>query len=60
MMCQLVIGREFFLLYNMVTHYRIEVDPDQIRAINDLWPPWNPKEVQKLIGMIAALNRFIS
>ena len=44
----------------MVTHYRIEVDPDQIRAINDLWPPWNPKEVQKLIGMIAALNRFIS
>ena len=23
-------------------------------------PPRNPKEVQKLIGMIAALNRFIS
>ena len=23
-------------------------------------PPWNPKDVQKLTGMIAALNRFIS
>ena len=23
-------------------------------------PPWNPKEVQKLTGMTAALNRFIS
>ena len=44
----------------MVTHRIIEVDPDQIRAINDLRSPWNPKEVQKLTGMTAALNRFIS
>ena len=29
-------------------------------AINSLQPPWNPKEVQKLTGMTAALNRFIS
>ena len=28
--------------------------------ISDLRPPRNPKEVQKLIGMTAALNRFIS
>ena len=33
--------------------------PDQIKTINNLQPPWNPKEVQKLIGMIAALNQFI-
>ena len=48
-----------FLGY-MVTHREIEVNPDQIRAINSLQPPWNPKEVQKLTGMMAALNRFIS
>ena len=44
----------------MVTHRVIEVNPDQIKAINDLKPPRNAKEVQKLTGMITALNRFIS
>ena len=48
-----------FLGY-MVTHYGIEVNPDQIKAINNLQSPWNPKEVQKLTGMTATLNRFIS
>ena len=44
----------------MVTHRGIEVSPDQIKAINNLHAPRNPKEVQKLTCMIAALNRFIS
>ena len=44
----------------MVTHRRIEVSLDQIKVINSLQAPRNPKEVQKLTGMIAALNRFIS
>ena len=44
----------------MVTHRGIEVNPDQIKAINDLKLLQNAKEVQKLTGMIAALNRFIS
>ena len=57
--CSFGVGLGKFLGY-MVTHHEIEVDPDQNRAINDLWPPRNPKEVQKLTGMIAALNRFIS
>ena len=48
-----------FLRY-MVTHRGIEVNPDQIKAINNLQSPWNPKEVQKLTGMTAALNRFLS
>ena len=48
-----------FLGY-MVTHRGIEVNPDQIKAINNLQLPRNPKEVQKLTGMMAALNRFIS
>ena len=47
-----------FLGY-MVSHHGIEVNPDQIRAINNLQPPRNPKEVQKLTRMTTALNRFI-
>ena len=38
----------------------IEVNPDQIKAINNMQTPRNPKEVQKLTGMAAALNKFIS
>ena len=57
--CSFGVGSGKFLRY-MVTHRGIEVNPDQIRAINNLQPPWNLKEVQKLIGMMAALNRFIS
>ena len=48
-----------FLGY-MVTHRGIEVSPDQIKAINSLQAPRNPKEVQKFTGMIAVLNQFIS
>ena len=48
-----------FLGY-MVTHRGIEVNSDQIKAINNLQLPRNPKEVQKLTRMMAALNRFIS
>ena len=44
----------------MVTHRGIEVNPDQIKAINNMRTPRNPKEVQKLTRMAAALNRFIS
>ena len=48
-----------FLGY-MVTHHGIEVNLDQIKVINDLQTPQNPKEVQKLTGMTIAQNRFIS
>ena len=57
--CSFGVGSGKFLGY-MVTHKGIEVKPDQIKAINKLQPPRNPKEVQKLTGMTAALNRFIS
>ena len=46
--CSFGVGSSKFLGY-MVTHCRIEVDPNQIRVIHDLQPPRNPKEVQKLI-----------
>ena len=57
--CSFGVGSGNFLGY-MVTHRGIEVNPDQIKAINNLQPPQNPKEVQKLTRMMAALNRFIS
>ena len=57
--CSFGVGLGKFLGY-MVTHKGIEVNPDQIKAINNLRSPRNPKEVQKLTGMAAALNRFIS
>ena len=44
----------------MITTCGIEVNPNQIIAIQQLHLPNNPKEVQQLIGMIVALNRFVS
>ena len=59
--CFFGVGSGKFLgLGYMVTHCGIEVKPNQIKVINNLQPPWNPKEVQKLTGMTTALNRFIS
>lgn len=57
--CSFGVGLGKFLGY-MVTHKGIEVNPDQIKAINNLQSPRNPKEMQKLTGMATALNRFIS
>ena len=48
-----------FLGY-MVAHHGIEVNPNQIKAINNLQPPRNPKEVQKLTGMTAAIYLLVS
>ena len=42
--CSFGVGFSKFLGY-MVTHCGIEVDLNQIRAINNLQPPRNPKEV---------------
>ena len=57
--CSFGVGSDKFLGY-MVTHKGIEVSPYQIKVIHNLQPPRNPKEVQKLTGIIATLNRFIS
>ena len=57
--CSFGVGSGKFLGY-MVTHRGIKVNPDQIKAINSLQPPRNLKKVQKLTGMTAVLNRFIS
>ena len=57
--CFFGVGSGKFLGY-MVTYRGIEVNPDQVKVINNLQPPRNPKEIQSLTRMIAALNRFIS
>ena len=57
--CSFSVGSGKFLGF-MLTHRGIEVNPDQVKAINNLQLPRNPKEVQKLTGMTATLNRFIS
>ena len=57
--CSFGVGSDKFLGY-MVIHRGIELNPDQVKAINSLQPPRNPKEVQKLTGMTAVLNWFIS
>ena len=44
----------------MVSQRGIEANPEKVRAIIDMTSPRTVKEVQKLTGRIAALNRFVS
>ena len=44
----------------MVTERGIEANPDKIKALVEMKSPRNLKEIQKLTGKIASLNRFVS
>ena len=44
----------------MVSQRGIKANPDKIRAIMEMAPPRNVKEVQSLNGKITTLNRFVS
>ena len=44
----------------MVSQKGIEANPKKVRVIFDMTSPKTVKEVQKLTGRIAALNRFVS
>ena len=57
--CAFGVGVGKFLGY-LITGQGIDVNPDQIEAMKHLKSLSNPKEVQVLTGMLAALNRFIS
>ncbi|CAH9083530.1 unnamed protein product [Cuscuta europaea] len=48
-----------FLGY-MVSRRGIEINPEKTQAIINMEPPRNVKEVQRLTGRQAALNRFLS
>ena len=44
----------------MISQRGIEINPENIRAILELPSPKSVKDIQRLTGRIAALNRFIS
>ncbi|KAK9077953.1 hypothetical protein SSX86_002010 [Deinandra increscens subsp. villosa] len=52
--------RDLEAAFYMVTERGIEASPEQIQEIINLKSPTNVKEVQRLTGRVAALNRFIS
>ncbi|KAL2241045.1 UNVERIFIED_CONTAM: Retrovirus-related Pol polyprotein from transposon [Sesamum indicum] len=57
--CMFGVAGGKFLGY-MVSERGIEANPEKIEAILNLKSPTSIKEVQKLTGRIASLNRFIS
>ena len=44
----------------LVSRRGIEVNPAKIQAILEMTPPSTVKEVQRLVGRIASLGRFVS
>ena len=44
----------------IVNNRGIETSPDKIKAVIDMLPPSNIKDIQRLTGRIAALSRFVS
>ena len=53
-----VLARKF--LGFIVNSQGIEGNPDKIKVVLDMQPPSNTKEIQRLTGRIASLNRFVS
>ncbi|XP_050290281.1 uncharacterized protein LOC126728515 [Quercus robur] len=54
---QRLVNRKF--LGFMVSQRGIEANPDKVKAIIEVKSPKTMKEVQSLIGKVAALNRFV-
>ena len=57
--CVFGVSRGKMLRY-IIGHKGIRANPDKMKAIISIVEPSTKKEVQKLTGRIAALNRFIS
>ncbi|XP_056864046.1 uncharacterized protein LOC130511189 [Raphanus sativus] len=57
--CRFAVASGEFLGY-LVTYRGIEANPKQIDALIGMASPKNKREVQRLTGRVAALNRFIS
>ncbi|XP_024010591.1 uncharacterized protein LOC112086024 [Eutrema salsugineum] len=57
--CRFAVTSGEFLGY-LVTHRGIEANPKQIKALIEMPSPRTKREVQRLTGRVAALNRFIS
>jgi hypothetical protein len=48
------------LLGNVISHDGIHPNPAKVKAILDMQPPRNIKDIQKLTGCMATLSHFIS
>jgi hypothetical protein len=48
------------LLGFLMSHRGIEANPDKVKAIKEMHPPRNLKEMQHLAGCMVALGRFIA
>jgi hypothetical protein len=48
------------ILGYLVSHRGIKANPAKIHTIIDMTPPQSTRDVQRLIGRLATLNRFIS
>ena len=57
--CAFVVSTEKFLGF-VVNHRGIEANPDKIKVVLDMPSPSSIKEVQRLMGRIASLSRFVS
>ena len=57
--CAFGVSAEKFLSF-IVNNRGIEANPNKIKAVLDMPPPSNIKEVQHLTGRIAALSHFVS
>jgi hypothetical protein len=51
--------RQGKVLGYLLSHRGIEANPHKIQAIMDMAPPQSTKDIQRLIGRLATLNRFI-
>ena len=57
--CAFEVSIEKFLGF-IVNNRGMEANPDKIKVVLDMPPPLNIKEVQRLMGRIVALSRFVS
>jgi hypothetical protein len=48
------------LLGNVVSYDGIHPNPTKVKAVLDMQPPKNVKNIQKLTGCMATLSRFIA
>jgi hypothetical protein len=48
------------LLGYMVSSRGMDTNPTKVETIKNMQPPRTQKDIQKLVGMMATLSRFIS
>ena len=57
--CAFEVSAGKFLCF-IVNNRGIEANPDKIKVVLDMLPPSNIKDIQRMIGRLVALSRFVS